>query len=342
MEKRKELSVFERGMIIGLHKGKHGASDISKILNIPRTTCQHVITKFCEEGLTDVTSRSGRPPLLTERSERTLIRQVKENRKVSIEEITENFNQLSLTQISTSTSRCILHKHDYFGWIGKRKPFVSEVNRQKRLKWCQERKFWNEEWDNIIWSDESRFLLFENDGQQWVWRKPQEKYDVDCLVPTVKSGNEGVMIWGCFVKNKLGPLVILDGKITGEVYKNLLDTHLLPFIESLDEDISFNFQDDNAPVHRANLVLEWKEENLISSIPWPAQSPDLNPIEHLWDHLGRKVHEHKPRPKNKRELIVVLEEEWLKIENNYLEKLVNSMPCRIEAVIESKGNPTRY
>ena len=167
-EKRRELTPFERGMIIGLHKGNHKPTDISRILDIPRSTCTVVIKKFCEEGLTDTLSRSGRPPLLTEREEQTLINQVKENRKVSIEEITESFNQLGLTQISTSTSRRILHKHDYFGRIGKRKPFVSEINRQKRLKWCKEHKFWDEEWDNIIWSDESRFLIFENDGQQWV------------------------------------------------------------------------------------------------------------------------------------------------------------------------------
>ena len=150
------------------------------------------------------------------------------------------------------------------------------------------------------------------------------------------------MIWGCFIKNKLDPLVVLEGKITEEVYKNLLNNHLLSFIESLDENISYSFQDDNAPVHRANLVLEWKEENLISSISWPAQSPDLNPIEHLWDHLGRKIYEHKPHPKNKKELIIILKEKWLEIENDYLKKLVNSMPSRIEVVIESKGNPTRY
>ena len=85
----------------------------------------------------------------------------------------------------------------------------------------------NNEWDTIIWSDESRFLLFENDGQQWVWRRPHEKYDVDCLVPTVKRNGEGVMVWGCFVKNRPGPLVVLEGNITGQVYKKLLEDHLL-------------------------------------------------------------------------------------------------------------------
>ena len=162
------------------------------------------------------------------------------------------------------------------------------------------------------------------------------------MVPTVKSNTEGVIVWGCFVKNKLGPLIILEGRITGEVYQELLENHLMPFLDDLGDDTTFVFQDDNAPVHRANSVLTWKEENLISSLSWPAQSPDLNPIEHLWDHLGRKVQKHKPQPKNRRELIAVLEEEWVKIEENVLEKLVNSMPKRVKDVISSKGYPTKY
>ena len=95
----------------------------------------------------------------------------------------------------------------------------------------------------------------------------------------------------------------MEKNITGEVYKFLLETHLLPFIESLDENTSFTFQDDNAPVYRATAVVECKKGILISSIPWPAQSPELNPIEHLWDHLGGKVHDHKLLPKIRKNLL---------------------------------------
>ncbi|CAJ0627840.1 10373_t:CDS:2 [Entrophospora sp. SA101] len=55
--------------------------------------------------------------------------------------------------------------------------------------------------------------LHQNDGRQRVWHLPKEKYDVDCLVPTFKHGGGDVMVWGCFVNNCLGPLVVIDGKI---------------------------------------------------------------------------------------------------------------------------------
>ena len=225
MKSRRELTVFERGMIIGLHKGDHNPTDISRILGIARSTCRDVINKFVTDQLPKPLPRPGKPPLLSKREERALVRIAKEDRKESLEQLTEKYNSLSLTSVSTSTARRVLHNHEYFGRIGKRKPFVSETNRIKRFRWCQERRFCDEQWDTVIWSDESRFVLFENDGQQWVWRRPHEKYDVDCLVPTVKSNSEGVMVWGCFVKNMLGPLVVIEGRITGQVYQKLLTDH---------------------------------------------------------------------------------------------------------------------
>ena len=61
-------------------------------------------------------------------------------------------------------------------------------------------------------------LLFQNDAHHWVWHKLHEKYDVNCLILTVKSGNQRVIVWGYFTKNKLGPLIQVSGSITGLVY----------------------------------------------------------------------------------------------------------------------------
>jgi len=102
MTQRRELTDFERGMVIGLHKGNHGASEIARILEMRRETCRDIIKRFCEEGLTKPAPRSGRPPLLTEREERTLIRITKDDRHDSLQQITDKFNDFGLTPISTT------------------------------------------------------------------------------------------------------------------------------------------------------------------------------------------------------------------------------------------------
>jgi hypothetical protein len=75
---------------------------------------------------------------------------------------------------------------------------------------------------------------------------------------------------------------------------------------------------------------------------WPAQSPDLNPLEHLWGHLKRRLVEHKHPPTGMEELWRRIEEEWNKIPAEVCQKLIESMPRRIEAVIEAKGGYTKY
>src|SRR5438270_238501 len=106
----------------------------------------------------------------------------------------------------------------------------------------------------IIWSDESRFTLFQNDGPSRVWRKNGTRYDIENLTPTVKHGGGGVMMWECFSGKGLGPLVKVDGKMNRLDYIDILEKNLLPFIRSKHHRQHYAFQDDNAPVHTARDV----------------------------------------------------------------------------------------
>ncbi|GET59659.1 IS630 family transposase [Rhizophagus irregularis DAOM 181602=DAOM 197198] len=241
------------------------------------------------------------------------------DRKMTLQELHENFVDSTSTHVCKKTLLNYLHEQGFYSRVGVRKPLVTETNRIKRLNWAKERKLWINEWDSVIWSDESKFELFRGNGRRLAWRRPHEKYDIECLIPTVKSGQQGVMVWGCFSKNNLGPLVKLE-----------------------DDQENFIFQDDNAPIHTARVVKSWEEENEVNSLPWPAQSPDLNPIEHLWDELERQVRAHKPLPKNRENLWEILQEEWSNIEADKYQNLISSMPRRISAVINSKGYPTKY
>lgn len=101
------------------------------------------------------------------------------------------------------------------------------------------------------------------------------------------------------------------------------------------------FMDDNASCHRAVTVVQWMHAKKLKCMEvWPTQSPDLNPIEDVSDMLAKSVNEF--RPKNVKELEEKLKEEWTHIPSMEVQKLINSMPCRISAVLAAKGGQTSY
>jgi hypothetical protein len=102
------------------------------------------------------------------------------------------------------------------------------------------------------------------------------------------------------------------------------------------------FQHDNDPKHRAKSVQEWLSDQPFQVMEWPPQSPDLNPIEHLWAHLKRQLNKYDSPPKGILELWDRVEEQWNKIDRATCLHLIESMPRRIEGVIEAKGRWTKY
>jgi len=266
MPRNQQLTDFERGRIIGQWEKGAKTREIATALGHSQSQVTRAIKAFREKGQTTVEPRSGRPKILTERDRRHLAQIVTTKRQITLDELTQEMNDVLDESVSARTIRRYLHDVGFHSLVGVRKPFISDANRTKRLAWCKERKTWDNEWKKIIWSDESRFLLFQNDAHKRVWRRPKEKYAVNCLVPTVKHGGGGVMVWGCFVNNKPGPLVVIEGILNGAGYRELLANYLKPFLDELGPEL-YIFQDDNAPIHTSKAVLRWKEENLVSSIP---------------------------------------------------------------------------
>ncbi len=134
--------------------------------------------------------------------------------------------------------------------------------------------------------------------------------------------------------------VFLKTNVTALVYQENLEHFILPSADQLLKNTDFIFQQDVAPAHTAKSTKSWLNDQDVGVLDWPANSPDLNPIENLWSIVKRKMR--NKRPENADELKATVKETWASIPPQQCHKLITSMPRRIEAVIKAKGAPTKY
>ena len=135
---KKELSVFERGKIIGAWKCKKKEREIADILDHPKSTVHNVIYAYRNLGFETMPPWSSRPQTIIERDGRYLEKLLKENRRTNIYELTDNFVTSTSTNVNTRTVKHYLHDQDFYGRVRVKKPLVTEPNRKKRLLWAQE------------------------------------------------------------------------------------------------------------------------------------------------------------------------------------------------------------
>jgi len=340
MTKTRELSLAERNQIIGMFRSNLKKSAIAKEMSVGESTVRYVITRWLESGSIDSAPRLGRPSKLNERDTRRLVHTIKKDRKATLVNIHDKIG-------IDASKRTIQRKLLASGIRSKsavKKPFISKVNSMKRLMWCRGRRGWSlKDWKRVIWSDECKIELWQGSRDRRIRRTSVERFNRDCIAPTVKHGGGSLMVWACFCWDKLGPIIVIEGNMDRQKYIETLESHLYPFWKRMKrQKRSLWFQDDGAPCHRAGSVKNWKIERGIRSLVWPAQSPDLNPIEHLWNILKSKIQRRRPLPQNLNQLKDAIYEEWSAMDPSLLRKLVLSMRCRIWSVIRSNGFQTKY
>jgi transposase len=150
------------------------------------------------------------------------------------------------------------------------------------------------------------------------------------------------MVWGCITYEGVGTLTVVDGIINAEKYIDILEDNLWPVIARHFPAGDYIFQDDNAPVHRARVVAEYKARNNIHSMLWPAQSPDLNIIENLWHKLKRSLKIYPEKLDSRQHLADAITDVWKSIRPPYVQNLYSSIPKRLKNVLMSRGYITKY
>uniref|UniRef100_A0AAY5LDB2 Tc1-like transposase DDE domain-containing protein n=1 Tax=Esox lucius TaxID=8010 RepID=A0AAY5LDB2_ESOLU len=167
-------------------------------------------------------------------------------------------------------------------------------------------------WNHVMWSDETKINVFDLDGVKRVWQQPGEEYKDMRVFPTT------------------GELQFIEGTMNANMYCDILKKSMIPSLRRLGRRAVF--QHDNDPKHTSKTTTALLKKLRVKVMNWPSMSPDLNPIEHLWGILKRKVEEHKVS--NIHQLCDVVMEEWNRIPVATCEALVNSMPtCWVKAVL---------
>ncbi|GFV83664.1 transposable element Tcb1 transposase [Trichonephila clavipes] len=283
MSSRHHIDDFMRGRIIGKIEEGRKITDVAREFDIAHSVVSRLWKSFKTTGM--YSRRHGEVVLEVRRLQKTDISSYisKRNRRTTAQQVANQFLAASGKQIFRKTVARRLRG----GGLYARRPVVcvplTRQHRTARLQWCREHHNWTEQdWACVLFLDEKNI-------------QEKDRY-LTC----------SIMVWaGTMINGRTRLHVVANGTMTGERY---IDEVLLPHVRLFRGAVGdkFVFMDDNATCHRTLDVQDCPDSEGIQRLVWPARSPDLNPIENVWDALGRQVAGRNYPPTNKNTLIRAL------------------------------------
>ena len=309
------------------------------------TTISTIIKRWEEGHCYKRKKGSGRKKKLSAIAERYLLREILKNRRATLPQIVNMVPE----KVSVSTIKRTLHSAGFRSRVAKVKPYLSQKHLAGRLAFAKKHENWTlNDWKKVLWTDEVSFEKGKNTRRIRVWRRILEEYLPQCLVPSFKSNRSSVMIWGGIMYGKKTEMTFFEKygpnerrmRTTGADYVKLVyDGPLKKFIG---RKRSIVLMEDGAPIHRCNVSKAWLAKKKIKTLDWPANSPDLNPIENLWRAMKIRVQERTLPHMTLDEFRIVIKDVWNEFGAADFDKYIETMPERIQAVLKAKGGSTKW
>ncbi|KFM70278.1 Transposable element Tcb1 transposase, partial [Stegodyphus mimosarum] len=328
MTQRTHLDDFLRGRIIGRLEWGRTHLEVSDELGIAQSVISRLWQLFQDDGNVVRRYSTSRPRVTMPNEDRYLAVTVKRNRRSTASDLSRQLASATGTTIARQTLYRRLGQTGLYARRPVRCVPLTATHCRLRLAWSRKHAFWTpQQWACVMFSNESRFSLQADSHRTFIWRPPGTRYHQENIIERHRYGGAGVLVWGGIILGSRTDLYVQIGAMTNQIYRDvILKQHVRLFRGAMGA--QFVFMDDNTRPHRANIVSECLQSEDITRMDWPAFSPDLNPVEHVWDMLGRRVAARQPPPTCLPELRRALLFEWCNILQDQIDNLILSMPRR--------------